>query len=920
MRLCPCFRLWFLFPIFVPALAFPAADFRLPDPLDLQTGEKVTSASAWTTQRRAEILELFRSNVYGRAPVARPAGLEFKVTELSTNAMDEKATRKQVKISFTGPGGEGAINLILFVPNGPAKPVACFLLICNRGTENIDPTRTKKSPFWPAEQIVARGYAAAAFYNGDVAPDKYDGFTSGAHRIFPAPGGRSPDSWGTIAAWAWGASRAMDYLETDTDIDSRQVAVVGHSRGGKTALWAGAEDERFAMVISNESGSTGAALARGKQGERIADINKGFPHWFCDNYKRYNSREEALPVDQHMLAALIAPRLLYIASATQDLWSDPANEFLAAVHAGPVYRLFGLEGLSTTIMPAPESPLHDGQIGYHLRSGKHDLTEYDWGRFMDFADQHLAASSAAANSQESGWPASPREARLWTYWWWMGSAVDETNLTRELQRYHDAGMGGVHIIPIYGAKGYEERFIDYLSPRWMAMLDYTVREAGRLGLGVDMTTGSGWCFGGPRVTDQDANASVVAKTFEVAAGGKVEEKVNPKGTQAVVAFSGDGKILELTDRLTPEGLLDWSPSQESWRVYVITQKPSGQKVKRAGPGGQGHMLNLIYPEAMRHFLSWFDEALAGYTGALPRAVYHDSYEYRSDWSPDFFAAFEHRRGYRLQRELPALFGSLTNDLDRVARVKSDYRETVSDVMAEESLPAWAQWARQRGLRTRNEAHGSPGNWLDLYAAADIPETEMFHKDRNKLISKFASSAAHVAGKNLVAAETGTWLKEHFTETLADMKYLVDDLFLSGVNHVFYHGTCYSPDEAGWPGWLFYASFEMNPRNSIWRDVPALNAYVTRCQSVLQAGRPDSDILLYWPIYDLWHNPAGLVRNLTVHARDWFEEQPIGKAAEQLWNRGYAFDYASDRQLAAARAVTGKVRVPGGDYSAILVPR
>ena len=196
---------------------------------------------------------------------------------------------------------------------------------------------------------------------------------------------------------------------------------------------------------------------------------------------------------------------------------------------------------------------------------------------------------------------------------------------------------------------------------------------------------------------------------------------------------------------------------------------------------------------------------------------------------------------------------------------------------------------------------------------------MFYKDRSKLVSKFASSAAHVTGRNLVAAETGTWLKEHFTETLADMKYLLDDLFLSGINHVFYHGTCYSPDKAGWPGWHFYASYEMNPRNSIWRDVPALNAYAARCQAVLQSGHPDNDILLYWPIHDFWHNPAGMARQLTVHARDWFEDQPIGKAAEQLWNRGYAFDYVSDRQLAAAKALKSGIRVRGGDYHVVVVP-
>lgn len=373
-------------------LAFPAvhaAELALPDPLLTLSGERVATPTAWQTSRRPEVLELFRKNIYGHAPVGRPADIKFEVFDTAADAMGGKATRKQVRIRYRGPGGEGTIGLILFTPNEPKAPAPCFLLICNRpAAENIDPTREVKSPFWPAEEIVARGYAAATFFNGDVVPDKHDGFKSGAFAIYDtAP--RPPDAWGAIAAWAWGASRAMDYLVTDPAIDGRRVAVVGHSRGGKTALWAGAEDERFAMVVSNDSGCTGAAMARGKTGERIRDINRVFPHWFDENYKGFGDREDELPVDQHMLAALIAPRLLYIASATEDKGADPKSEFRTAVHASPVFRLFGLAGLSSETMPEPETPLHEGHIGYHLRTGKHNLTEYDWNRFMDFADRHL---------------------------------------------------------------------------------------------------------------------------------------------------------------------------------------------------------------------------------------------------------------------------------------------------------------------------------------------------------------------------------------------------------------------------------------------------------------------------------------------------------------------------------------------------
>jgi pimeloyl-ACP methyl ester carboxylesterase len=370
------------------AVFVSGAELNLPDPLVMHSGEKAISTEIWRSKRRPEILELFRENVYGRAPVGRPQDMKFAVTDLSEDALDGKARRKLVTISYRGPGGEGAIHLVLFVPKNAREPAPCFLLICNRGQENIDPTRKVKSPFWPAEQIVARGFAAAVFLNADVAPDKDDGFSSGVHKIFAPADGRKPDSWGTIAAWSWGASRVMDYLETDKDIDVKRVAVVGHSRGGKAALWAGAEDERFAMMVSNESGSTGAALARGKGGEHIQDINAHFPYWFCQNYKRYNNREQDLPVDQHMLLALAAPRLLYVASASEDAWSDPKAEFQSAVAAGPVYRLFGTDGVSSNQMPKPEAPLQAGHIGYHLRTGKHNLTEYDWDRFMDFAKKH----------------------------------------------------------------------------------------------------------------------------------------------------------------------------------------------------------------------------------------------------------------------------------------------------------------------------------------------------------------------------------------------------------------------------------------------------------------------------------------------------------------------------------------------------
>ncbi|MGN6644270.1 MAG: glycosyl hydrolase, partial [Verrucomicrobiota bacterium] len=339
--------------------------------------------------------------------------------------------------------------------------------------------------------------------------------------------------------------------------------------------------------------------------------------------------------------------------------------------------------------------------------------------------------TAWAADTDSSWPAISRTQRPWAYWWWMGSAVDTNNITRELSRYHAAGMGGVQIVPIYGAKGWETNFISYLSPRWLEMLRYTVSEANRLDLGVDMTTGSGWCFGGPNVTDDEANASVIAQQVPVAAGEKLPGTFNPRSTQALMAFGPGGRKEDLLPQLKPDGSVDWTAQGGAWRVFAISQKPSGQKVKRSGPGGEGWMLNLFYPEAMTHYLRSFDAAFANYSGPKPRAQYHDSYEYQSNWAPDFFAQFEKRRGYRLQEELPALFGNQADN--RAARVKSDYRETISELMSEVTLPLWVNWSHKQGFITRDQAHGSPGNLLDLYAAADVPETEMFHTDRNKLI-------------------------------------------------------------------------------------------------------------------------------------------------------------------------------------------
>jgi dienelactone hydrolase len=369
---------------FPPDPEMPA--YTLPDPLTTLDGRKIATADEWKSLRRPEVLELFRKHVYGRVP-ATPYEKKFKVVRQDPAALGGAATLKQIEITISRGSKTLAINVVLFVPNRAPKPVPAFLLICNRGVENIDPTRENKSEFWPAEEVVARGYAIAAFHNADVDPDKHDGFKDGIHGLLD-DGERPNDAWGTIAAWAWGASRVLDYFETDPDIARDRVAVIGHSRGGKTALWAGAQDERFGLVISNDSGCTGASLSRRvfKARESVARINKSFPHWFCETYKTYADREAALPVDQHLLIALIAPRAVAVASASQDLGADPRGEFLSVVGAEPVYRLFG-RGLGTDRMPAIGGVLHGDAVHYHLREGKHNLVLVDWQAYLDFADK-----------------------------------------------------------------------------------------------------------------------------------------------------------------------------------------------------------------------------------------------------------------------------------------------------------------------------------------------------------------------------------------------------------------------------------------------------------------------------------------------------------------------------------------------------
>lgn len=483
-------------------------------------------------------------------------------------------------------------------------------------------------------------------------------------------------------------------------------------------------------------------------------------------------------------------------------------------------------------------------------------------------------ASAQRTPSPLAWPTLTREAKPWTRWWWLGSAVDSAGISTQLAELDAAGFGGVEVTVIYGAKGADSSYIPYLSRPWVDMIAHTATEAHRRGMGLDLPQGSGWRTGGPSVVPADANASL-----------------------AIAVDSVSGR-------------------------YTAQIRFSGDNVKRPAPGGEGASIDPFSASATANYLAMFSEKTASLPRGAIRSYFHDSFEYTGDASTGLFEAFRTQRGYDLATELASLAGR--GDADHVARVKSDYRQTLDEMLLKNFVEHLTSWSHDRGALMREQAHGSPGNLLDLYAASDIPETEIFGvlrgPDADPLINKFASSAAHVAGRRLASAESFTWLGEHFTGTLDQVKQAADRMFLAGINHLVYHGTAYSPASAAWPGWQFYASMEFNPRNATWRDLPAFNQYVARVQSVLQSGEPDGDVLLYWPIADNWHDAAGRRMDFRVHDPRWFHDKPFGKLARQLYESGYGVDYVSDRQLVNhVTSQGGRLRAHSTTYSALVVP-
>lgn len=573
----------------------------------------------------------------------------------------------------------------------------------------------------------------------------------------------------------------------------------------------------------------------------------------------------------------------------------------------------------------------------------------------------LLLTSTYVFTQSPEWPSVSDQTRPWARWWWPGSIVSREDLSKVMEQYAGAGLGGLELTVLYGVKGYESKFISYLSPEWMTMFEHTLKEANRLNMGIDLANASSWPFGGPWVTNNDASRYVAFKTYSLREGESLDEKIEyiqepsvrwnspyridikeikdpvylnpnlqqlaidqirfekPIPLQALMAYSADGKVIELTDKIDKEGKLHWIAPAGTWTLYAVFSGWHGKMVERAGPGGEGYVIDHFSGEAIRNYLDRFDKAFAGYDLSHLRGFFNDSYEVddargQADWTLTLFDEFRKRRGYNLKEHLPALFQK--DDPDKNSRVLCDYRQTISDLILDNFTRGWTGWAHEKGKLTRNQAHGSPGNILDLYAATDIPETEGTEIFR----MKFGTSAANVTGKKLASAEAATWLDEHFSSTLADIKKAVDLFFIAGVNHIVYHGTCFSPPDDPWPGFQFYAAVELNPANPVWADFHALNSYITRVQSFMQTEKPGNDVLLYFPASDTYSTYNRLMLDHFDGTGQRFRDTFFRKAAEEMSGRGYTYDFISDLQIMQCSANGDKIVTESGtEYKAVVVP-
>ena len=562
------------------------------------------------------------------------------------------------------------------------------------------------------------------------------------------------------------------------------------------------------------------------------------------------------------------------------------------------------------------------------------------------------------------WPEAKPEAKAGARWWWLGSAVDKENLRWTMQEYAGHGIGALEITPIYGVQGNDANNIPYLSDRWMEMLREVQQNGQRLGIEVSMATGTGWPFGGPWVPlEESACKAVFVDTTFI--GGSVSaldlsvpEKEAPYCRLNKVMAYWQGEPFDVTAYVS-DGRLTWSPAAQlkarikaasnkqlrkflkrqlkemqtaRWEIVAVWVRYGVMKVKRAAPGGEGLVIDHFDRTAVAHYLQHIEEAFERTGTPYPHTFFNDSYEVEAaTWTPTLFQEFQQRRGYQLEHYLRQLQAG-------DPKVVSDYRETLGDLLLENFTSQWTAWAHRHGAITRNQAHGSPANLIDCYAAVDIPEIEGFglsdfgikglrqdpgktrKNDSDFSMLKYAPSAAHVCGKPFTSSETFTWLTEHFRTSLSQMKPDIDLMFCAGVNHMFFHGTCYSPKDDPWPGWKFYASIDMSPTKTIWRDAPYFMQYVERCQSFLQWGEPDNDFLVYLPVRDMWQKQTDkLLMQFSIHKMGQLAPEFI-KAILAIDRAGFDCDYISDRLLLGTTFRDGMLQTAAGTrYKGLVIP-
>ena len=554
----------------------------------------------------------------------------------------------------------------------------------------------------------------------------------------------------------------------------------------------------------------------------------------------------------------------------------------------------------------------------------------------------FACCGFAAVALAQNWPTVTNEAKPGARWWWLGSAVDKENLQWNLKQYADHGIGSVEITPIYGVQGNEANNIPYLSDKWMSMLRETQTYGKAYGIEIDMATGTGWPFGGPWVPlEESANRVIfvdtvfcgkVIKDLPLAVAAKDRKNSRLQKVMAYGPVDGYRVVVDVTDNVA-DGKLTWTaPVDTDWRIIAVYIRYGVMKVKRAAPGGEGLVIDHFDRTAVANYLKHIETAFERTGTPYPRTFFNDSYEVsEATWTPTLFQEFEKRRLYRLEEHLPEL-------IDGDVKTVADYRETLGDLLLENFTQQWTAWAHSHGATTRNQAHGSPANLIDCYAAVDIPEIEGFglsefgikglrtdpgktrKNDSDYSMFKYAPSAAHVCGKLYTSSETFTWLTEHFRTSLSQLKPDLDLMFCAGVNHMYFHGTCYSPKDDPWPGWKFYASIDMSPTNSIWRDAPYFMQYVERCQSFLQWGQPDNDFLVYLPVRDMWQkNPKKLLMQFSIHAMGKLAPEFI-KTILDIDRAGFDCDYISERLLMGVTYKNGMLETTAGTrYKGLIIP-